>query len=149
MGHPTPSSYKADSLFPRVERAVTGLLAQGRAVTAPDVFVATGMLTPARVAEWRLGRVAYLERVIQGNLGKINRILRIISLLSHDLKLLPVPPHVASNVKFKGRPLRFSKTGDPGVEECARRAFVARPPKKVRNREAGASDLDPAKGPQA
>jgi hypothetical protein len=135
MGHPTPATYKSDSLFPRVERAVSGLLAQGRAVTAPDVFVAMGMLTPTGLAEWRLGRVPYLEGVIQGSLSKINRILRIISLLSHDLSLSLAPPHVAGNVKVKGRPLRFSKTLEPGVEECARRAFVARPPRRPRGTE--------------
>ncbi len=141
MSHPTPATYRSDTLFPRVERAVAELLRDGRPVSAPEVLVRMDMLLPATVTEWRLGRVPYLERVIQGSLGKINRVLRIISLHAHDLQLLPAPPQVAGAVKFRGRVLRFSKTGDPGVEECARRVFVARPPKRERSRQRrGAED---------
>lgn len=132
MTHPTPATYRTDTLFPRVERAVAELLHSERPVSAPEVFVRMGMLSPDSLAEWRQGRVPYLERAIQGSLGKINRVLRIISLHAHDLQLLPAPPHVAGVVRFKGRALQFSKTGDPGVEECARRVFVARPPKQDR-----------------
>lgn len=143
MRHPTPATYRADTLFPRVERAVGELLRDGRPVSAPEVFVRMGMLPPAELAEWRQGRVPYLERVIQGSLGKINRVLRIISLHVHDLQLLPAPPHVAGLVKFKGRALRFSKTGDPGVEECARRVFVVRPPKRERLEQSGRAEEGP------
>jgi hypothetical protein len=113
MRRPTLSSYRADTLFPRVERAVGEILSDGLPVSAPEVFVRMGMLLPANLAEWRQGRLPYLERVIQGTLGKINRVLRIISLHAHDLQLLPAPPRAAGVVNFKGRALRFSKTGDP------------------------------------
>ena len=59
------------------------------------------------------GRVSYLERVVAGSLGKTNRIVRMVSLYAHDLKLPIAPPHVAGPVQRGGRPLRISKTGVP------------------------------------
>jgi hypothetical protein len=111
MSHPTAANYKADTLFPRVERAIAQLLRDRRPVSAPEVFVRMGMLAPDKVAEWRLGRVPYLEGVIQGSLSKINRVLRIISLHAHDLRLLPAPSHTAGNVKFKGALFGFPRLG--------------------------------------
>lgn len=132
MKRPTPADYESDSLFPRVQRAMTEILRAGQPVSAPAVFVRMGVLRQVDVEAWRLGRVDYLERVIQGSLSKINRVLRIISLYAHDLQLLPAPPHSAGPVRYRGRALRFSKTGDVGVEECSRRVFVFRPPKRPR-----------------
>ncbi len=48
---PAPSSaisvanFRADPLFPRIERAVAGLLARGRVVAPVDVLVSMGLLT--------------------------------------------------------------------------------------------------------
>ncbi len=128
MKRPTPADYQSDTLFPRVQRAMTELLRAGQPVSAPAVFVRMGVLRQADLGAWRLGRVAYLERVILGNLSKINRVLRIISLYAHDLQLFLAPPHSAGAVRYRGRALRFSKTGDVGLEERSRRVFVARPP---------------------
>jgi hypothetical protein len=57
-----------------VRVAVADLLRQKGCVTIVDVLVAMGRLTPARVEDWRLGRVRYLERVVQGNLGQLSAI---------------------------------------------------------------------------
>jgi hypothetical protein len=65
--------------------------------------------------------------VINGSLGKTNRVVRIISLYAHDLKLPPAPPHAAGPIKYKGRPLRFCKTGERPVEDAYKRVFRPRP----------------------
>jgi hypothetical protein len=135
----TPSNYAADTMYPRVVRAIGELLAAGHAISAPAIFVKMGMLSEANLRLWRDGRVPYLERVIAGSLGKTSRVLRIMGLRAHDLGLSPVAPHTAGNIKFKGRALRFSKTGERGVEDAYKRIFVARPP-RGRAREAGADD---------
>ena len=41
-------------------------------VSPIDVFVGMGWLQPVHVQEWRKGKIPYLEKVIQCNLGKIS-----------------------------------------------------------------------------
>ena len=129
----TPENYEADALYPRVARAMAELLNSGQRVSAPAVLVRMGMLSEKNLQAWRDGKVPYLERVVAGSLGKTNRVVRIIALHAHDLNLPPAPPHAAGPIKHKGRPLRFSKTGERRVEEAFRRVFSPRLPgwKKV------------------
>jgi hypothetical protein len=124
----SPVDYVSDTLFPRVAGAVDDLLASGMAVSVPRVFVKMGILMPEKLREWQQGRVPYLERVVMGSLGKTNRIVRIVSLYAHDLKLPPAPPHAAGPITHAGRPLRFSKTGVPKLEAAYKRVFSPRPP---------------------
>jgi len=128
MNRLMPADYRADKLFPRVARAMEELLASQSPVSAPAVFVKAGMLSEEHLQAWRMGKVPYLERVIKGGLGKASRIVRIISFYAHDLKLPLAPPHVAGAIKYKGRPLRFCKTGDRRLEEAYMRVFSPRPP---------------------
>jgi hypothetical protein len=138
----TPADYRADKLFPRVARAVEELLASNSPVSAPAVFVKMGMLSEEHLQAWRAGKVACLERVIQGSLGKTNRVVRIISFYAHDLKLPVAPPHAAGPIQHRGRPLRFCKTGEPRVEEAYKRVFSPRPPHWKRIPAKGASSGD-------
>ena len=124
----TPENYEADTLYPRVARAMAELLSNGLPVSAPAVFAKMGMLSEENLRAWRLGKVPYLERVIAGSLGKTNRVVRIISLHAHDLNLPPLAPHAAGPIKHKGRPLRFCKTGERPVEEAYKRVFGPRLP---------------------
>jgi hypothetical protein len=117
----------SDSLFPRVRRAVDELIAAGLPVAVPAVFVKMGMLQPGHLKEWREGRVPYLERVVAGSLGKTNRIVRIVALYAHDLKLPVAPAHAAGPIRHARRPLRFSKTGAPRLETAYKRVFNPRP----------------------
>jgi hypothetical protein len=86
-------------------------------------MVKMGILSEANVKAWRSGQVPYLERVVAGSLGKTSRILRIIGLLARDGHLPPAPPHAAGSIKCKGKSLRFSKTGDSGLEEAYKRVW--------------------------
>ena len=123
----TVAKYKADKLYPRVVKAMAELVKSNSPVSAPAVFVKMGMLSEEHVEAWRKGKVPYLERVISGSLGKTNRVVRLISFHAHDLKLAPAPPHAAGTIKYKGRPLRFCKTGDRRLEEAYKRVFNPRP----------------------
>jgi len=62
---PTVDSVRDDPLYPRVERAVAAILATGQVVAPVDVLVRMELLEPARLEDWRRGRVPYLERVIR------------------------------------------------------------------------------------
>lgn len=71
-------NFRCDPMFPRIERTVLALLKRGNIVAPVDVLVGMGMLTPRDLAAWRRGEVPYLERVIQGSLTRLTRLLRIL-----------------------------------------------------------------------
>lgn len=82
------------------------------------------MLEPKHLDDWRFGRVPYLERVVRGNLSRLSRLLRILRFHAHDLNLAP---SITAYVRWGKGPkqrLRFTKTGDPKLEEAYTRHFV-------------------------
>ena len=107
----TLTTYKTDPYYHDVVRAVNEILTQERVVSPVEVFVRMKLLSRDDLEEWRFGRVPYLERLINYNLSKAGRILRILRFHAHDLNLKP--SHTAYVKWGKGRrtPLRFSKTG--------------------------------------
>jgi hypothetical protein len=120
----TVATYRADALYPRVTRAVAEILRHGRVVTPVDVLVRMQLLAPKDLDAWRRGRVPYLERVIQCNLTRLSRLLRILRFHAHDLHLAP---SIAVYMRWGKGPkqrLRFTKTGDRRVEEAYARHFA-------------------------
>ena len=113
---PTVEDFRTDPLFPRIERAVRNILHRGPVVAPIDVLVEISILTAAKVDDWRKGRVPYLERVMRGNLTRFSRLLRILRMHAHDLNL--VPSETAYRQHGSRRVLRFTRTGDPGVERA-------------------------------
>src|SRR5688572_22433196 len=86
---PTVDNVRDDPLYPRIARAVAEILAKGKVVAPVDVLVRMELLAPDKLEDWRRGRVPYLERVIRGNLTRLSRLLRILRMHAHDLKLVP------------------------------------------------------------
>jgi hypothetical protein len=121
---PTVDNFRDDPLYPRVARAVAELLALGKVVAPVDVLVHMHLLTRAQLEDWRFGRVPYLERVILGNLTRLGRMLRILRMHAHDLNLVPSMTVYKRYGKGPKQTLRFSKTGEPRVEEAYARHFV-------------------------
>ncbi len=121
----TVNDFKKDPLFLRVERAVAAILATGKVVTPIDVLIRMKLLRAAEVEDWRFGRIPYLERVVQCNLTKLGKILRILRMHAHDLKLVPSQTaYVRWGKRGHGAPLQFSKTGNPKMEQAYSRHFV-------------------------
>lgn len=102
-------------MFPRIERVVADLLAKGNVVTPVDVLIGMGLLRPDHLNDWRCGRVPYLERVIDCNLIRLSRLLRILRFHAHDLNLKPSATVYTRYGKGPKQRLRFSKTGDAGL----------------------------------
>ena len=119
-------TYRDDPLYPRIVRAVAPLLACGKVVAPVDVLVGMGLLDPAKLEDWRFGRVPYLERVIDCNLTRLSRLLRILRFHAHDLKLVPSTTVYVRWGKGPRPRLRFTKTGDAKLEEAWSRHFVWR-----------------------
>jgi hypothetical protein len=120
----TPDNYRSDPLFPRIERAVLSILARGKVVAPVDVLVGMGALRPDDLDAWRFGRIPFLERVIQGNLSKLRRFLRILGFCCHDLNLTASSTAYVRWGKGPRPPLRFTKTGEAKLEALYGRHFV-------------------------
>lgn len=117
-------TYRADPLHPRIVRAVDALLARGKVVAPVDVLVSMDLLTADRLQAWRRGELPYLERVIDCNLPRLSRLLRILRFIAHDLNLQPSPTVYLRQGKGGRLPLRFSKSGDPKLEQAYSTHFV-------------------------
>jgi hypothetical protein len=117
-------AYRADPLYPRIARAVDALLARGKVVAPVDVLICMDLLTADRLQAWRRGELPYLERVIDCNLPRLSRLLRILRFIAHDLNLRPSPTAYLRHSKGGRLPLRFSKSGDPKLEQAYSTHFV-------------------------
>ena len=116
--------FRADPMFPKIERVVADLLVNGNVVTPIDVLVSMGLLTPTHLNDWRFGRVPCLEGVVTANLTRLSRLLRILGHYAHDLNLKPSWTAYMRYGKGPKQRLRFSKTGDPGLEKAYATHFI-------------------------
>jgi len=107
-----------------VVRAVNEILSEGHVVAPIDVLVGMDLLAREKVDDWRRGRVPYLEKVINCNLTRLSRLLRILRFYAHDLKLVPSVTAYMRWGKGPKQRLRFTKTADPRIEEAYARHFV-------------------------
>lgn len=121
---PTVTGYRNDQLYPRISCAVDALLKSGNVVAPVDVLLRMELLSRERLEDWRHGRVAFLEQVINCNLTRLGRLLRILRLHAHDLNLKPSWTAYMRWGKGPKQCLRFTKTGDPKVEESYATHFV-------------------------
>lgn len=117
-------NYQESPLYPKIVRAVERMLARGRVVAPVDVLVELGRLTPKALEDWRRGRVPNLEKVVSGNLSRLSRLLRILRFHAHDLNLVPSITVYMRWGKGPKQRLRFTKTGDPRLEEAYSTHFV-------------------------
>lgn len=66
----------------------------------------------------------YLERVVNGNLSRLSRLLRILRFHAHDLDLEPSWTAYMRAGRGPRLQLRFTKTGDAKLEEAYATHFV-------------------------
>jgi hypothetical protein len=93
-------------------------------VTALDVFLGLGWLTPSSEQAWRQGRTPYLERVVTANLSKISTAMRYFRAWARRRGLKP--SETAYVARSRGRTtLRFSKSGNPSIERAYRTHWVS------------------------
>ena len=117
-------NYRDDPLYPRIVRVVEALLERGKVVSAVDVVVGMGLLESVKLEDRRRGRVPYLEMVVNCNLTRLSRLLRILRMHAHDLNLVPSTTAYMRCGKGPKRRLRFTKTGDGKLAESYSRHFV-------------------------
>jgi len=95
-------------------------------VSAVDVLVAMGKLTRAQVEDWRFARVPFLERVVLGNLSRTSLILREMARVCRELGLKPSSTAYRKWGRGAKHPLRFSKSGDPHLEQAYSTHWVSK-----------------------
>ena len=139
-----PDGHGSD-LDRRVARAAESALAQRRFVTAIDVLVGLGWLESRRVDEWRQGRVPYLEAVVTASLGKISTAMKVFRGWAAARVLTPSETAYVARARDR-RPLRFSESGDPGIERAYRTHWVSpelseRKRERLAERQSRAPDL--------
>ena len=118
------NNYRDDPLSPRIASSVSAILQNGKVVAPVDVLIGMGLLTKEHLEDWRRRRVPYLEKVINCNLSRLSKILRILRFHAHDLKLEPSTTAYMRWGKGPKQRLRFSKTDDAKLEEAYSRHFV-------------------------
>jgi len=117
---PSVANYREFKEYPKIVAAVSRILARQRFVSPVEVFVEMELLPPADLARWKQGQVPCLERVIRCNLTRAGRILRLLCFHTHDLNLKPS----ITVYQHRGQRLRFSRSGEPKIEEAWSRHFV-------------------------
>ncbi len=117
-------TFRDDPLCPRIARTVEQILARGKVVAPVDVLIGLNLLAPERLEDWRRGRVPSLQKVINCNLTRLSRLLRILRFHAHDLNLVPSITAYTRWSKGPKQRLRFTKTRDPKLEEAYTRHFV-------------------------
>ena len=114
----TVNTYRKDKYYSRVKKAAASILKREDVLTPIGILIEMGHLSKNNYEAWRKGQVPFLERVIEGNLSKANRILRIIGFHAHDLNMVPQQTVYHQWGKGKKRVLRFSRYGDPNLEKA-------------------------------
>jgi hypothetical protein len=111
------ASKQRQSIERRVVRTAEAALADKHYVTPIDVLVGVGWLPAHVVDTWRQGRVDYLEAVTTAGLGKISTAMRFFRHWAQQRGLTPSETAYIARTRDR-RPLRFSKSGDPGIEQA-------------------------------
>lgn len=99
-------------------------MAERKLVSPIDVLVDLGWLPPARVDEWRQGRVDYLERAMTVDLTKLSTAMRVFRRWACRRGLVPGETTYFSRTRDR-RSLQFSKSGDPEIERAYRTHWVS------------------------
>lgn len=94
-------------------RAVAEVPWEKGCVTIVEVLVAMGRLSTAGVEDWRFGRVAHLERVVDSSLGTLSAIGREVRAACEALGLESSLTAYRSWGRGPKRPLRFSRSREP------------------------------------
>ena len=96
-----------------------------RSVSAIDILTGTGVLQPTHLKAWKNGRVDFLERVIQGNLSKISEMMAIFRWWADQKALQPSEAAYVRRAPSGQMDLRFSVSGDAGIERSYRTHYVS------------------------
>jgi hypothetical protein len=111
-------------LADRVAGAAEAALDAEQSVSAIDILVGIGWLDPEAVERWRRGQVECLEEVVRIDVPRISEALRFFRSWSAAQGLLGSRTEYVARTPHR-QPLRFSRSGDPAIEESYRTHWVS------------------------
>jgi hypothetical protein len=114
-----------NALEQRVATAAEAALAAKGYASSIDVLVGIGWLDPAKLELWRRGQVDFLERVVVSNLSRISEAMKLFRSWAAKRGLSPSQTAYVT-WGSRRRPLRFSRSGAPGIEALYRTHWVSR-----------------------
>ena len=115
---------KKQEISKRVWVCAEELINEKGYVCTVDLLINMGRLKIQQVEDWRLRRIPYLECVTCGNLGTMKTILMALHEYVKSNGLKPSLTVYMSWGKGPKQPLRFSKSGDPHIEQMYATHFV-------------------------
>jgi hypothetical protein len=111
-------------LVASMNRASSELLREKGFISFVDVPIHMGKLTKEDHESWRMKRIPYLERAIRLNFSQISHLLRALRQNAVKGRLQTRRTAYVSWGKGPRQPLRFSKSGHPGIEVAYATHFV-------------------------
>ena len=100
----------------RVISSAENILYKQNYVSCINVLISMGWLKQVHFEDWRRGRVPYLEKVIEANLGKISYAMQCFRKWAIMKGLKPSSTAYLTWGKGAKRKLRFSKSGNHNIE---------------------------------
>ena len=94
-------------------------------VSPVDILMGIGYLQPVHLQEWRKGKIPYLESMVQASLGKISFAMKCFRDWAHQKGLKPSQTVYLSRTRGSKKELRFSKSGNPMIEEAYLTHYVS------------------------
>ncbi len=112
-------------LADRVTGAVERSLERQKYVSAVEVLLGMGLLSPANLERWRRGEVARLEEVVHCNLSKLSEAMKLFRQCAKARGLKPSETIYMTWGRGRRRPLQFSVSGDPQIERAYRTHYIS------------------------
>jgi hypothetical protein len=121
-------------LADRVAKAAEAALAARHFVSTIDILVGIGWLDPRSVERWRRRQIDCLEEVIEVNPPRISEVMRLFRSWATARELSASPTGYVARTPQR-QTLRFSRSGNPAIEESYRTHWVSPElPEKKRGR---------------
>lgn len=117
-------SLNRNELEKQMNFVTSELLIEKGYISFIDVLIRMEKLSKENYEKWRFLNIPYLEKVINLNLAKINILLRAFHKNSRNGGLRRSKTVYYSWGKGTKKNLRFSKYGDPNIEEAYSTQFV-------------------------
>jgi hypothetical protein len=108
----------------RVRSAAEAALADQNYVSAVDVFLRIGWLASAWLKDWQVGRIGCLEEGLQVNPQRLSEALALLRGWAERKGLLHSEAEYIARTPQR-QALRFSRSGDPAVEQMYRTHWVS------------------------
>jgi hypothetical protein len=111
-------------LADRVIEAAEAALAAQEYVSPVDVFIGIGWTESGTVKRWRQGQIDCLQSALQTSPSRVSEAMTLLRSWAAERGLLPSETQYVARTPQR-QTLRFSKSGDPSVEQLYRTHWVS------------------------